>query len=120
VRHVAVRLEPDLHAPSAARRVLAAALPDLRPSARADALLVVSELVANAVQHGKGPVALHLFTNHDRLRIEVEDAKPTVGGRRDDSRGLDVVAGVARLWGVEARPNGKTVWAELLGAGGSR
>ena len=38
--------------------------------------LVASELVANAVLHGWGPVSLRLFDTGDGLRIEVEDANP--------------------------------------------
>ena len=42
----------------------------------ANAELVVSELVANAVLHGFGHVSLQLYDTGDGLRIEVEDANP--------------------------------------------
>jgi hypothetical protein len=113
VRHIDLIFEPDLRAPSMARRALVTMLPELAPEAKADALIIVSELVANAVLHGEGPVVLHLAGDPDRVRIEVEDCDPAVGAPHGDSRGLDVVAAVARGWGVDRHDGGKTVWAEL-------
>ena len=58
----------------------------------ANAELVVSELVANAVLHGFGHVSLQLYDTGDGLRIEVEDANPappvTTDGHPGRRRGL--------------------------------
>jgi hypothetical protein len=85
-----------------------------------DALLVVSELTSNAVQHGAGPVRLRLERLPDGLRIEVtDDGGGEVVPRHPDphvpgGRGLVVVSRLSRSWGVRRRlPAGKTVWAEL-------
>ncbi len=79
--------------------------------------LVVSELVANGVLHGRGTVGLHLREDESRtLRIEVADANPSpprqVDGHPDTTGGfgLTVVSRVAR-WGWRAERGGKVVWA---------
>jgi len=80
--------------------------------------LVVSELVANAVLHGWGHVALRLFDTGDGLRIEVEDANPAppviteghangVGGY-----GVQIIERLAD-WGWRPSGEGKIVWAKL-------
>lgn len=89
-----------------------------------DALLVVSELVTNAVRHAAGPRDREIETRYarlpDGLRIEVHDtgaARPQVGAPElegDCGRGLFLVAAVAERWGVGERVGpGKRVWAEL-------
>ncbi|MGF6943552.1 ATP-binding protein [Streptomyces auratus] len=90
-------------------------------------LLLVAELAANAVLHGR--VAGRCFrlglvvTSPATLRIEVTDTRgdrlpvrtPNVGGLLAESgRGLLLVAELADRWGVEEGPVPcKTVWAEL-------
>jgi anti-sigma regulatory factor (Ser/Thr protein kinase) len=94
-----------------------------------DVLLVVSELITNAVEHGTGPVVLRVVHRAPAfpssaapgcLRLEVSDDG---GGRvavRDSSPtetggwGLLVVTHLAAQWGViDHPPAGKTVWVEL-------
>lgn len=89
------------------------------------AQLVVAELAANAVTHGRVPgrdfeLRLRLLPAEDTLRIEVSDARGDRAlrfpdGRPEDERGrgLVIVRALARLWGVSERDVGKTVWAEL-------
>ncbi|MFD8634700.1 ATP-binding protein [Streptomyces sp. NPDC059533] len=88
----------------------------------ADAGLLVAELAANAVAHGRVPGRdFELLTLlHEVLRIAVSDAR---GDRRpvvrphayqaEDGYGLRIVEAVAVGWGVQDRLIGKTVWAEL-------
>jgi anti-sigma regulatory factor (Ser/Thr protein kinase) len=89
-------------------------------------VLVVAELAANAVLHGRVPgrdFALSLVHDESRgvVRVEVADthpALPTVSraGAAPDAeggRGLLLVDALATDWGVRDRPGpGKTVWAE--------
>ncbi|MER6073454.1 ATP-binding protein [Streptomyces sp. NPDC001817] len=91
---------------------------------RADALLVTSELVTNALVHAAGArIACRLRGTADRIRIEVEDQDggPTLPVARrpapDDQhgRGLFLVDALSRDWGVtpvSGRP-ARVVWAEL-------
>ena len=89
-------------------------------------VLLVSELVSNAVLHGgpHGPeatVGLAIADVGDRVRIEVEDAGaniPVVGDGalyRVTGRGLILVESLANRWGYERSDMGKVVWAEVAG-----
>ncbi|MFJ6216312.1 ATP-binding protein [Streptomyces sp. NPDC092296] len=89
------------------------------------AALVVAELAANAVLHGRVPgrqFEVRLVLHQALLRIEVSDARserrpgPACLPRPDDEygRGLLLVDCISLCWGVLDRyPIGKTVWAEL-------
>jgi serine/threonine-protein kinase RsbW len=83
-----------------------------------DATLVVSELVGNAIKHGKGqPVGLRVRRSVYELRIEVTDGTPTparlrsAGVADENGRGLLLVAAIAKEWGVS--PDGTMTWCSL-------
>ncbi|MGD9528024.1 MAG: ATP-binding protein [Pseudonocardia sp.] len=82
-----------------------------------DAPLVVAELAANAAAHGGAPALLILSLDRRGLHVAVRDADPRGAAdvRRRSGRGLDLVAELARAWGVAAHADGKTVWAVLAG-----
>jgi serine/threonine-protein kinase RsbW len=77
-------------------------------------VLAVSELVANAVVHGEGDVALRVQYVNNELRVAVTDGNPTPAdlrspGDEDDSgRGLLLVAVLAHKWGTG--DGGRTTW----------
>jgi GAF domain-containing protein/anti-sigma regulatory factor (Ser/Thr protein kinase) len=88
-----------------------------------DAELIVSELVTNAVLHGRSPATLRVRRLPGCIRVEVEDAGRDLPVRmrtNDEAmtgRGLDMVAALASSWGVDAGSDGgKIVWAELTEA----
>lgn len=86
-----------------------------------DAVLVVSEVVTNAVQHtGSETIEVALTTLEDGVRIAVADSdgdgvpvRKAVDPDAPDGRGLAIVAALASEWGIAARPPGKVVWAEV-------
>ncbi|MEU5689564.1 ATP-binding protein [Streptomyces venezuelae] len=92
--------------------------------------LVATELIANAVQHTKGPAALRMQWAGAVLRIGVWDTDPTppspargtTGWDETAGRGLGIVRECADGWGWCARERedenrrGKLVWCELTGA----
>ena len=104
-----------------ARRLVAARLPEwgLPDDAGEVAVLLVSELVTNAILHGVPPLELVAFPLADGLRVEVHDAgdsnpvmrqsAPDVGS----GRGLHLVDALATRWGSERIGPGKSVWFEL-------
>lgn len=109
-----------------ARRLVRGKLYDWNlPAAVESAELMVSELVTNAVRHGRiRHVGLRLVRN-DALLCEVTDDEPApaslLGAKPDDEfgRGLRVVSRLARGWGSSSTAQGKTVWFEqaLVGRG---
>jgi anti-sigma regulatory factor (Ser/Thr protein kinase) len=85
----------------------------------ADAEMIVSELLTNAVKANCSSTEVMLSTYDHALRIEVhDDALGTPELRHPDiteasGRGLLIVSALSRDWGVEASGGGKSVWAEL-------
>ncbi|MFE4582392.1 ATP-binding protein [Streptomyces chartreusis] len=108
-----------------ARAIAQAVLEEWRiPAGAADrVVLVVSELVTNAVQHAVAPLTLHLHQERvgDRIWVGVQDggqaALPEWGRRvfdRDEhGRGLAIVDALAQGHGTQIHPQGTTHWARL-------
>ncbi len=86
------------------------------------AQLLTSELVTNAVIHGRSPVTVTTVLDDGLLRVEVSDDNSRhpemrlTDDRALDGRGLHIVALLAARWGVTDQPLGKTVWFELASA----
>jgi len=85
-----------------------------------DALLVVSELAANALTHAESSYRIRLSATPVALRIEVDDAgagtpePQPLTETEEHGRGLHLVDALAASWGMEsADTGGKRVWAEL-------
>jgi anti-sigma regulatory factor (Ser/Thr protein kinase) len=118
-----ITLPADGQAPGLARQVTRKVLTSWRVSHLEDtAVLFVSELVTNAVQHvctGGSVLVLRLEAAGTSLRIEVHDADPhwpqpgTPSGLDESGFGLVIVDALASKWGVTDTAAGKAVWAEL-------
>ncbi len=105
--HIQIGLPPDRTAARAARAALAAF------TANEEAMLVVGELVTNAVLHGTPPISLSATPHANGLRVGVRDRRPDLGPDAPDSRGLQLVEALALQWGVDSLSDGKVVWAFL-------
>jgi signal transduction histidine kinase len=110
-------------APGEARRALTQALAGRVPAeAQGDALIVVSELVTNAVRHGgargdSDSLSVHAGLTGAGVRIEVSDPGAGFepgghGPRADGGYGLHLLDRLAVRWGV-AGAEPVTVWVEL-------
>ena len=81
-----------------------------------DAVLLVSELVSNAILHGRPPIELRLRRTDEHVLVEVDDGA-TVLPRKlrptpDDEhgRGLLIASLLADRWGTRPLRDGKSVW----------
>ena len=118
-RELALRAVPD--AAPEARAALRELLRDTAFAARLDdGELAVSELVTNAVLHGREPIAVRIVVTRERLRVEVHDGSPIspsfsmLDPTAVTGRGLMLISAASDRWGVEPEPHGKQVWFELL------
>lgn len=84
--------------------------------------LLVSELVANAVEHGLPPIVASVEWDGSRVRVEVSDSSPELPIHHQPApsdaggRGIWLVDHSASAWGIERTARGKTVWFELRSA----
>jgi anti-sigma regulatory factor (Ser/Thr protein kinase) len=85
------------------------------------AVLLVSELVTNAVRHARdtGAIGLELASTGARLRLEIQDGDPSwrpmdsLADCDEGGFGFLVVDSLADRWGLRRVCAGKAVWAEL-------
>lgn len=115
-----VALPADL---SAARRARSFVRDHLCPSHHAGvvepALLLVTELAVNAVEHGAPPVRAALDCRDGTLRLLVSDGSRTrpvhvrATLESESGRGVALVDTLSTAWGVRPDGSGKTVWCDL-------
>ena len=90
-----------------------------------NAALALSEVVTNAILHGRPPVTVRLRGTRDHPRVEVRDASPDPPAPAHTEmdqefqleiatfgRGLAIVASSSLAWGAERDGDGKLVWFE--------
>ncbi|MFE9395348.1 ATP-binding protein [Streptomyces flavidovirens] len=121
-----------------ARAAIGRCLADWRlESLTGDVLLVMTEMLSNAVRHGTPPwgVRMWLFRGDEGpwyVRLEVDDAGPGIdidvvrarwrhpsGFLAEGGRGLLMVDALASSWGDEPSSHGHTMWAQLEAEPGS-
>src|SRR3954468_2374338 len=115
-------LPPTVAAVPAARHVVLELLRVWNaPHDAEDAGLLVTEIVANVVDHvsGEAELTVEMSLGDDWLRIAVVDGsavRPVVrelSTERPRGRGLQMVQAIADRWGAEDHDGGKRVWFEL-------
>ena len=94
---------------------------------RDDLLLLLTEVVTNAVRHSGTrtgePIEIEVREQDDCVRVEVVDAgdgfeppeRLVPDLTRTGGLGLVLVDRISRAWGVRRSPQGATVWFELEG-----
>ena len=119
-----LRLPPELTAPGAARNLVTEACQAWRMSALLHAgRAVVSELVANAVEHARTDLVVTVARRGTALHLTVRDGCPAlprplalaapIPDRPLDERGhgLRLVEADSIAWGAVPTADGKVVWA---------
>lgn len=122
---VSFRLAGGVGAPAAARRAMDELVTDvLDDDGRHDVMILVSELVTNAVRYGGGgrdgaSVVVHTAVRDDAVLVEVCDdgpgfEPPATPTPRPEGGGMGLVllASMCRAWGVDCG-SGTRVWFEL-------
>ena len=117
-------LTEEVGAAAAARRALCEEDEGLPATVRDDVLLLVSELVSNAVVHaGAGPerpLQVQVLRGPRWVVVTVSDEGPGFtwrpspeGGNESGGWGLFLVDQIADCWGVECTDSGARVWFEI-------
>ena len=84
-----------------------------------DAALVISELLTNAIVHGRPPIRIRLHKTRRELAVEVDDGASAMPRKLyaapEDirGRGLFIVGELSSRWAARADGTGKTVWSTL-------
>ena len=119
-----LELERTVRAPAIARGAVSEQLEamGIDGSFGQTVVLLVSEVVSNAVRHSNAPddapISLDASVTGERVRVAVTDAgegftpRPRDPERLGDGYGLYLLEKAASCWGVEA-DGGTTVWFEL-------
>lgn len=123
-------ISPEPSSVRRARHAVAAGLDEagLLSVAYDDTLLVLSELVSNAVRHAiplpSGDLKVSWHLEREVVHLEVTDGgsatrpRPSVAALTAlGGRGLEIVRAVSQDWGVTEGPGTVTVWADVPTAG---
>jgi anti-sigma regulatory factor (Ser/Thr protein kinase) len=128
--------EPRIEITSASAEAVVPNRPDSTPATRAflsrlldgwglpdeviaDAGLLATELMSNAVRHGAGTVTLRVEVEDGVVQVQVHDEAEALPAVRETDptslggRGLFIVQCVADQWGSDPDDPGKTVWFRL-------
>jgi anti-sigma regulatory factor (Ser/Thr protein kinase) len=117
----ALKLAPEPSAVPQARNFLSDTLAGwgMPGGLRADAVLLVSELVTNAIKHGRPPIELRARRTPTHVLLEVDDGATALPRKLrptpedEHGRGLQLTAMLADRWGTRPLRDGKSVWCLL-------
>jgi anti-sigma regulatory factor (Ser/Thr protein kinase) len=120
--HRELLLPADPTAPGVARAFLRCATEEwgVDDDLAQDAAMVITELVANAVDHARTESTLSIGVAPEGLCVSVRDTRPgpvprpaPIDPTAARGRGLQMVDALTTAWGVTLHAAGKTVWAVL-------
>jgi len=113
-------LVADARSVGSARRLLQDAMSRSGADRYIDgAVVVLSEIVTNALVHAGTDVTVRVWSSREGARVEVEDSGTHLPVRRryaetaGTGRGMQLVEELADRWGVQRRTVGKAVWFEV-------
>ena len=113
-------LTADGLAPMVARRFVSRVLEEWRLTERCDeVLLLVSELVTNAVVHARSDLEVVMHHAPALLRVEVHDRDPRRVAPlewtedQEQGRGVALVEALSDVWGTDDEQIGKVIWFEM-------
>ena len=92
---------------------------DVNGEAAEPALLVITELLTNALAYADAPIQVTLGLEKALVRVQVHDASTAPpqphprGPRQVRGHGLQIVTALALRHGWAPDPHGKTVWADV-------
>lgn len=119
-RSAQLTLPAKATSPARARHFVSGTLAAWDAEGGDDALLIVSELVTNALLHARTSMTVRVDEDEPGVvRLSVSDGSVEALQERHFSldsgtgRGLRLLDSLAREWGVERRPSGKTVWCRV-------
>lgn len=119
------QLDVSLTAPSQARRFLREqGCSEHATSLLESAVLLVSEMVTNAVRHGGPPLVVEVDCDELTLQVRVRDGstappRPRAVRPEDEGgRGMVLLELLSDDWGVDHHDDGKVVWFRLRQAPG--
>jgi anti-sigma regulatory factor (Ser/Thr protein kinase) len=113
---------PEASEVARARRFVSQVLERSRRKVTDEVLLVTSELVTNAILHGRGEIALAVDLDGEDIHLSVRDEgqgapiqpRPMPDAFSTGGRGLPLVTALSRTWGSQLDDQGHTiVWADL-------
>ena len=117
---LAMAFPAELASVGRARRWVRGVLQGWGPDELIDsAILLTSEVVTNALMHGRSGIEVSLGRHGDRVRIAVTDSDQGLIRRRaaapnsQSGRGVDLVESMSTGWGINRFGSGKQVWFEL-------
>ena len=128
-QHPADELRMSLPAEPSAQRIARSAIRErwqaMDEQVLTDLLLIVSELVSNAVRYGRPDIELSMRAAPVSIDVSVLDhgpelppttLRPVDMWTAESGRGLHIVDRLSSQWGVDPLPDepGKAVWASLL------
>lgn len=116
--HVSIDVDNDAHGIQRARHEVEHFLRSADEGVRSSAVLLISELVTNALMYGDPPVIAAVDQCGTEVRISVSDTghdSPFVRPSPDETGGfgLRIVDALCGRWGCDFSRAGKTVWCEL-------